>query len=290
METLHGRNFITILGSVPSFHTASNGTIRSDPGAPVRDFPDLVEKVAQLSFYNPEYVLLFRGQRRDWLNYRGNTSLKPTIFRPAGGRKPLESSELTQRYRVLGRAEELFADEFTHSGFLGRQRVVRHRLLRWAILQHYEVCGTPLLDVTHSLRVAASFATNDTPETEPVVYVLAVPTLSGSISASSEQGIQTIRLSSICPPEARRPYFQEGYLLAEYPDLATFYEKQNYRPHEIDFGRRLLAKFRLPRSGFWSRDYTAIPKAALYPDERDPLVAFCKQMGDRLKTEAHAQV
>ena len=30
METLHGRNVITILGSVPSFHTASNGAIRSD--------------------------------------------------------------------------------------------------------------------------------------------------------------------------------------------------------------------------------------------------------------------
>jgi len=290
METLHGRNFITILGNVPSFHAANNGTIRSDPGAAVREFPDLVEKVAQLSFYNPENVLLFRGQRRDWPNYRGNTSLKPTIFRPAGGRKPLESFELTRRYRILGRAEDLLADEFTHSGFLGRQRIVRHRLLRWAILQHYEVCDTPLLDFTHSLRVAASFATNDLSEADPMVYVLAVPALSGSISASSEQGIQTIRLSSICPPEARRPYFQEGYLLAEYPDLAAFDEKLNYRPHEIDFGRRLLAKFRLPRSGFWSRDYAAIPKAALYPDERDPLVSFCKQIADRLKTETHARV
>ncbi len=29
-------------------------------------------------------------------------------------------------------------------------------MLRWAILQHYEVCRTPLLDVTQS--IAASFA------------------------------------------------------------------------------------------------------------------------------------
>jgi len=28
----------------------------------------------------------------------------------------------------------------------------------WAILQHYGVCDTPLVDLTHSLRVAASFA------------------------------------------------------------------------------------------------------------------------------------
>jgi hypothetical protein len=80
----------------------------------------------------------------------------------------------------------------------------------WAILQHYEVCDTPLLDVTNSLRVAASFATNNPAAEGPVLYVLGVPSLSGSITASSEQGLQIIRLSSICPPEARRPYFQEG--------------------------------------------------------------------------------
>jgi hypothetical protein len=288
METLHRRNVTTILGSRPSFHVATNGQIRSDSGAEVRDFPDLVEQVARLSFYNPEHVLLFRGQRRDYPNYHGNTSLKPTIFRPSGGIKPPDYFELNRRYGVLRHAEELFSDEFAQSGFIGRQRIMRHRLLRWAILQHYEVCGTPLLDVTHSLRVAASFATNDPLEADPMVYVLGVPALSGSISASSEQRIQTIRLTSICPPDARRPYFQEGYLLAEYPDLATFHEKQNYRPHEIDFGRRLLAKFRLPRSGFWSDDYAAIPKAALYPDKRDPLVEFCQQIAKRLKNLAPA--
>jgi hypothetical protein len=130
--------------------------------------------------------------------------------------------------------------------------------------------------------VAASFANNDGSGSDPVLYVLAVPSLSGSVTASSEQGIQTIRLSSICPPEARRPYFQEGYLLAEYPDLVTADEKQDYRPYEIDFGRRLLAKFRLSHSGFWSKDYTAIPIEALYPDERDPLVDFCRQIKARL--------
>jgi hypothetical protein len=184
---------------------------------------------------------------------------------------------------MLRNAEEMFSEHFSRSTFLGRQRIVRHRLLRWAILQHYEVCGTPLLDVTHSLRVAASFATNNGSDSEPVLYVLAVPSLSGSISASSEQGLQTIRLSSICPPDARRPYFQEGYLLGEYPDLATFHEKQNYRPHEVDFGRRLLAKFRLPREGFWSKDYTAIPNEALYPDERDRLVTFTEEIKARLR-------
>lgn len=37
-------------------------------------------------------------------------------------------------------------------------RLKRQRILHWSILQHYEVSATPLLDVTHSLPIAASFA------------------------------------------------------------------------------------------------------------------------------------
>ena len=282
MDTIRSRKIVSLLENDSEFRSATNHQIRSDHGALVENYPDLVEKVAQLSFYNPEHVLFFRGQTTEYSNSRGNASIKPSIFRSATGTRPPDSFELARRYEILARADQILADEFSRSRFLGRQRIVRHRLLRWAILQHYELCGTPLVDVTHSLRVAASFATNDAADTDPVVYVLAVPSISGSVSASSEQGIQTIRLSSICPPEARRPYFQEGYLLAEYPDLASIHEKEKYRPHEIDFGRRVIAKFRLPRIDFWSRDYTAIPNEALYPNERDPLVNFSEKIRSQL--------
>jgi FRG domain len=282
MDTIRSRKIISLLKNDSEFRSATNHQIRADYGALVENYPDLVEKVAQLSFYNPEHVLFFRGQTTEYPNSRGNSSIKPSIFRPVIGTRPPDSFELARRYEMLARADQILADEFSRSRFLGRQRIVRHRLLRWAILQHYELCGTPLVDVTHSLRVAASFATNDAADTDPVVYVLAVPSISGSISASSEQGIQTIRLSSICPPDARRPYFQEGYLLAEYPDLASIHEKEKYRPHEIDFGRRVIAKFRLPRIDFWSRDYTAIPNEALYPNERDPLVNFSEKIRSQL--------
>lgn len=280
METLGSRKIVSILGGDSKFRTVTNHLVRSTPGVAISTYPELVEKVAQLSFYNPEHVLLFRGQSRDWFNIKGNTSIKPGIFRPRRGeRSSPHSIELSPRYKTLSDAELLVSKEFS---FTGHQRMVRYRILRWAILQHYEVCPTPLLDVTHSLRVAASFAANDPSGEQPVLYVLGVPALSGSITASSEQGLQIIRLSSICPPEARRPYFQEGYLLGEYPDLVTMDEKQNYYPYEIDFGRRLLAKFHLARSGFWSRDYTAIPNEALYPDQRDPLVEFTGRIKARL--------
>lgn len=275
METLAIRKIMSLLDGDESFHTVKNHDIRADKGALVRDYPDLVEKVAKLSFYNPEHVLLFRGQRRDWCNLRGNSSIKASIFRSTEDRKLPSPSLLAHRYEILGKAERRLAESFAQSRFIGRNRIARHRILRWAILQHYEVCATPLLDVTQSLRVAASFALNDVGcDDSPILYVFSVPFLSGSITASSEQGIQIIRLSSICPPEARRPYFQEGYLLAEYPDWASFNKKQDYHSYEIDFGRRLLAKFRLKKNDFWSKDYATIPNEALYPNERDPLTEY----------------
>lgn len=282
MEILSPRKIISLLEGDSSFRPAGNQEIRADRGILISSFPEVVEKVAQLSFHNPEQILLFRGQSREWRNSWKNTTIMPSIFRVFKGTKPPSSQELEGRYHTLDHAEQLLLEVFSKSHLLGRRRIGQHRLLRWAILQHYEICGTPLLDVTQSLRVAASFAINDKSETEPVLYVLGVPALSGSITASSEQGIQIIRLSSICPPEARRPYFQEGYLVTEYPELATITEKQNYRPHENDFGRRLICKFRLARTGFWSKDYSAIPNEALYPNERDPLVELAIEVKRRM--------
>jgi hypothetical protein len=183
----------------------------------------------------------------------------------------------------LRNAEFEIVAAFKGHNYAGRERFERHRILQWAILQHYEICPTPLLDVTHSLRVAASFATDSRHLVDPLVCVLAAPNLAGSVTASSEQGIQIIRLTSICPPEAKRPYFQEGYLIGEYPDLVSYDEKRHYKPFEVDFGLRLLAKFRLNPNTFWSdKNFTPIPRDALYPDDRDPLSRIAKNINRTL--------
>ena len=279
MEEVGTRRIFSILDGA-SFSAVTNHQVRSAPGVTVNSFPDLVRLVAKLSFYNREHVLLFRGQSQDYLNIKGNTSVKPSLFRPERGKRSApKPDELRLRYHLLRRADTLVSQHFP---FEGNQRITRSRILRWAILQHYEVCATPLLDVTHSLRVAASFATNDPSAKEPTLYVLGVPALSGSVTASSEQGLQIMRLASICPPEASRPYFQEGYLLAEYPDLISMDDKEKYKASEIDFGRRLLAKFRLNPSGFWSADYQPIPNTALYPDSQDPLVEYTAEIKRQL--------
>lgn len=50
MQTIHSRNITSILENDASFHSVTNHEIRSDQGALIRDYPELVEKVAQLSF------------------------------------------------------------------------------------------------------------------------------------------------------------------------------------------------------------------------------------------------
>lgn len=245
--------------------------VRGDEGHFVTSYMDLAKKIAELQFRNRDHVLLFRGQNTDYKNTEGETTLKPSLFRPVRDRIPGQD-RLQRRFNTLAEAERLLAREYELSGLLGEDRVRRHRLVRWTILQHYEVCKTPLLDVTHSLRIAASFASKE-PNGDAYVYVLGIPYLSGGITASAEAGIQAIRLSSFCPPSAVRAHIQEGYLLGEYPEMTGFDQKQHYFHYEIDFGRRLIAKFRFDPSAFWNlTTFPEISSHELYPSRQvDPL-------------------
>ena len=139
----------------------SNSEIRKDRGVVVTSYLDLAAKIAELQYRNRHYVLLFRGQAQDYRTSKGLTTLRPSIFRPPPGKSNLSRSLIDTRYKNIAEAERLLAEGFeTPKKHTGRQNVQREQILRWSILQHYEVCPTPLLDVTHSLRIAASFASN----------------------------------------------------------------------------------------------------------------------------------
>ena len=189
---------------------------------------------------------------------------------------------LAARYAQLDAAEVALVGGYRSGSTPGSQRLRRQQILRWSILQHYEVCPTPLLDVTHSLRIAASFAALGDVE-DAHVMVIGVPHLSGAVTASADAGLQIIRLSSVCPPSAVRPHIQEGYLLGEYPEMARADQKQNYKHYEIDFGRRLVAKFRFRPREFWraSKDFPAVGRAALYPTQ-DPLLGITEAIKAKL--------
>jgi len=269
METI-GKHKIWSLYNSNSADVARNSDIRKGPGYYVKSYWELVAKVAELQFLNRDYVFLFRGQSNDFKNSKGNSSLKPTLFRPLKNGNPSQPTLLSRFYN-LKRAEIELLSLYRQSKLIGIERLERHRVLRWSILQHYEVCPTPLLDVTQSLRIAASFASID--HEEAFIFVLGVPNISGAITASAEAGVQIVRLSSVCPPAALRPHMQEGYLLGEYPELWDYEQKELYRHYEIDFGRRLIAKFRFDPKTFWKKDtFPKVAKQALFPSaDRDPL-------------------
>jgi hypothetical protein len=253
--------------------------VRRWDGNEVASYFELAARIAELQFRNRDYVLLYRGQASDYKS-DNLTALPPSIFRREKG--SFNRDALPAKFESLRKCEEYLVSEFQREHtWIGSDEIERHRVLRWSILQHYEVCPTPLLDVTHSLRIAASFASNNNKTTEAFVYVIGVPNLSGAISASAEAGLQILRLASFCPPTAMRPHIQEGYLVGEYPDIADPKQKGNYSISEIDLGRRLVAKFKFNPTTFWtiSGQFQKIGPKSLFPTlKQDPFLRVASKI------------
>lgn len=224
---------------------------------PVNHYERLVGLVAKIAHHNPRVILLFRGQSQDFKKRGDASTFYPTIYRG----DHLLSADILQRFRRLEQAESDLIDVFAHEKMDGAYDIRRRQLVRWSILQHYEVCPTPLLDFTHSLSVACSFAANESPGEHAFVYVFAFPYLTNRISFNSEEDLITVRLLSISPPTALRPFFQEGYL-AGTTDMTSEYPDKS----ELDFNRRLVAKFQVPTSDdFWTKGFGAVPNSLLMP-------------------------
>ena len=285
METIGKQKLWSIATSGKAIETSCTA-IRKSTAASASDYLDLARQVSELQFLNRDFVLMFRGQAQDYRNKSRNTTLKPSLFR--AGREGLvpKKETLEKRFEQLRKAEAILVKTYAATGFGGKTLLQRQKILRWSILQHYGVCHTPLLDVTHSLRVAASFASEGALE-EAFVFVLGVPNLSGAVTASAEGGLQIVRLASVCPPSAVRPHIQEGYLLGEYPEMSGVDQKEHYTNFEIDFGRRLIAKFRFEPKSFWKgATFPPMTREALYPDATDPVFLIAKSIKDQLAQKA----
>lgn len=237
-------------------------------GYPISSYGELKTKIAALNHANSHLQLLFRGQQDDHrydINGErgGRGNLFPTILRPKRGVKREEL--LDERFECLFEAEKVL------SKTLPIPDIQELRVVRWAILQHYEICETPLLDVTKSLSCALSFAIGKEGNENGYLFVLAVPLFSGSLSVSTESMTQVIDLAKICPPKACRPHFQDGILLGDYPEYCN--RKSTHKGIGFvfnDFSCRLLAKFRLCNLHEWRRDgFTPMTKGMLFPDETD---------------------
>ena len=178
----------------------------------VSNYKELRKHIAQLSYANKDCILFYRGQKDDYRNIKsGKSTFYPTMYR--GDR--LEKEELKFRWEKLNKASEIFISKLK-SKYPNKTYIVkRKRIVQWSILQHYEVTETPLIDVTQSLKVACSFAVLDNNNEYAYVYVFALPYYTNRISVNSEHYLTNVRLLSVAPPQALRPYYQEGFLIGE---------------------------------------------------------------------------
>jgi hypothetical protein len=232
-------------------------------------FPDLVSQIAKLAYYNKAQLLFFRGQSGDYVNRNDSSTFLPSIYRG----DYVSKAELDFRFDNLEEACKQLVKRFEEEKITGYTEFKRKKLLQWSIIQHYEVCPTPLMDFTQSLRVACSFAQLANNNEFGYIFVFGLPYLTNRISSNSEEDIINIRLLSITPPDALRPYYQEGYL-AGTSDITNDYESKS----ELDFNNRLIMKFKIPNnSSFWGKDFNIIPKSALYP-ENDKIQNICKSV------------
>ncbi len=247
----------------------------------VKTFIELVKKIAILSFHNKDHLLFFRGQRNDHQNRAGNSSFYPSIYRTKDGENL--APELAKiRFKILEQASNLLVTKFEqHKITDSLKELKRRKLIQWSILQHYEVCDTPLLDLTQSIRVACSFALKKKNK-HGHIYVFGLPYITNRITNNSEQDIVNIRLINICPPQALRPYFQEGFLVGT-PDTTYDYDDRT----ELDFKRRLIAKFKIPNTkSFWA-DQKSLEKYLL--PNNDQIEQLCNEIIETLKEENNIQ-
>lgn len=238
----------------------------------VSSFYDLIMEIAELSYRNPDVMLFYRGQNN---NYTKNNiaTLYPTIYRAT------DKSNINFDFKVLNEASikliaALKADERIDSEELKEIRKIK--LLQYSILQHYEVCKTPLLDLTQSIKVACSFAILNNKNDIGYIYVLGLPYINGRISVDSEEYITNVRLLSISSSAAKRPFFQEGYLVQT--EFASDIEN-NIKMDELDFNRRLLAIYKFKNDQqFWGEE-RPISENTLYPNN-DIMKEICNKIKD----------
>ena len=251
----------------------------------VKTFRELLECVAFLSSMNKRLTLFFRGQPSD------ERDPLPVLFRDKW--KCFD----TQEWFPLTAKRQLFWEQLPRIGQqvykiclspnlgLPRWRALRDiREVQWAVIQHYGLWPTPLIDITSSLRIAASFAMDlqvgiPSNHRRGFVFVVGMPSSTGSITFDIDQQLCLARLYSACPPVAKRPHYQDGFLAGKFP----IYSMADHRVNEkSNLLRRLVAKFSLADEGsFWDEDFPIIRDTAVYP-ENDPLRShFLEEFGMR---------
>ncbi len=137
----------------------SSKQVNADEPLAAGSYAELVDIVSFLSVMNKRHTLYFRGQTKDW-------PLRPTTFRLSwtslSGTRHLIPDNSVALQRIWGHLNsEISPIVLSVCDKLPMPRRATLRMFReamWAVAQHYELWPTPLIDITPSLRIAASFA------------------------------------------------------------------------------------------------------------------------------------
>jgi len=234
------------------FYDGTVSKIRSSDGFTVSNYRTLIEQIADVTLWNREYEMFYRGQSIDYKDKNGKTVVYPRICRPEKNhddnyKKRIQSKTIEDRYKNIIDFIEFYdkKDKYLDEYY-------------FALIQHYELMPTPLIDVTQSLKVAATFALRNS--TSGYLYVFGLPYPNGSISHFIDQRIVLVKLQNVCLARALRPRYQEGFMVGKYPFRATKEEGDN-------LARRLIAKYLLKNENgtFWDKDFQPLPDEILYP-------------------------
>jgi hypothetical protein len=264
------------------FAPATSAGIRKSSGFVVKSFRDLVHRVAELAVANPRLYPLFRGQNVDYLNRMGASKLYPSIFRPPQGKSRLTQKTIDARFKYLRRAVQALRKNIEVVAWQTPLSI--HTEFWWSLLQHYELAATPLIDVSQSLRMAATFALSHDAgwgtREDGVLLVLGLPNVPASLAPMVDEQMVTVRLQSVSPPEALRPHFQEGFMVGRWP-------RTNVKLAGDNAAYRMIGKYRLENAGgcFWGEGFEPMPRETVYPAV-DP---FGERLRDALSNIAAAR-
>ena len=214
----------------------------------VPDYWTLVTLVSRLAAVNTQYQFYFRGQTNCYVE-KGVHSLPPSLWR----KRDQYEHKVKRLFYCDNRLKSAYKDYENRDKAIVSQ-FEESPLARWALLQHYEICDTPLLDITQSLHVACSFAQQNNGYAG-FVYIFGFPYQTEKTMTSTEDELTVVSLLGVTPYNARRPLIQDGYLAGPndwWKLLADGNHEYEIKPDDYGFHKRLIAVFEIAESrAFW---------------------------------------
>ena len=252
--------------------------VRRSDGYPTKSFRELVELTARVAIWNKQYDIFFRGQNQDYKNKKDKTDIYPSICRPELNsigkyKSSIKTPTIEKRLAQLSSfIDYLYTTERVPKRF---RRTRSFTEMNYALIQHYCILPTPMIDITQSLRVAASFALRRSQTQVFVMSFFGLPYPHGSISYFIDNNIVLVKLQNSCPADALRPRYQEGFLVGRFPFSP-------FKAAGDNLATRMLAKFYLNNTynHFWDNLFKPLSEELLFPSKNQKIIKLEKKFQD----------